>query len=176
MSSVDNFVSAVGDDDVDYDRFVSVFFIKLGFSCSDKVVVEFFFNEVDSASAKTTAHDARACDATFFCDIVEVIEFNAAYFVEFGHTFVCLIHAVANGFEVAFLQCVAYVENSLFLIDNVFGSVIVFLRDLVLDGVEHLDGGVAQSLNAESLSHAFARFAALIVGRVNEFVLYFGVE
>ena len=47
----------IADNNVDNLWFMSVFLIKLSFSCSDEVVVNLNLNEVDSATTEATAHD-----------------------------------------------------------------------------------------------------------------------
>ena len=60
---------------------MSVFLIKLSFSCSDEVVVNLILNEVDSATTEATAHDTATSNTIFFSQVIEEVKFFAAYFI-----------------------------------------------------------------------------------------------
>ena len=151
---------------------MAIFLVELLAGGGDELVVELIFHQVDGAAAKAATHDARTGNATLASDVVQVVELNTAHLVVLAQPVVGLIHATAHGLKVATLQGVAHVEHALLLANDIHGALVVLVADLVARGLEHLHRCVAQGLNTQCGSHALTRLAALVVGRVNELMLY----
>ena len=67
------FARTVADDNVIDFRFVAVLLVELLLSRSNKLLVDVVANEVDGATAKATAHNARASYATLLGNVVEEV-------------------------------------------------------------------------------------------------------
>ncbi len=139
-------------------------------------VAQLVLDEVDGAAAEAAAHDAGAGDAALAGYVVEEVEFFTAHFVVFAEAGVGLVHLAAHGVVVAGHEGVAHGEHAVFLLKHELGAEIVLGSDFALDGVELLVGGVAQGLEAELGGYALAGCAALVVGRVGEFVFHARVD
>ena len=129
------FAGAVADHYVDDDRFLAIFGSELLFDGLYKVVIEFVGHEVDGATSESAAHDARTGDAFFAGNVVEEVEFFAAYLILLAESVVSLMHLLTYSLIVTSNKCVTNSEYALLLTENEVCTLVVFSTNLVLNSL-----------------------------------------
>ena len=87
-----------------------------------------------------------------------------------------LVHSLSDCLVIAFGKGIADIKHPLLLSYHIMRSLVVFLGNPVLDGIQLLHCRSAQELLAESLGHPLAGSAAVIVRRAYKLVLYTGIQ
>ena len=67
-----------------------------------------------------------------------------------------LVHTVAYGIVVTFLQGLAHVKHTLLLLYDILGTVVVLLRYAVLDSFKVFHLRITQSINSKLLGYMLA--------------------
>ena len=112
--------------------------------------------KIDGTASETAAHNARTGDSALFGYVIEIIKLHAAYFIQLRHAFMSLVHTVAYGIVVTFLQGLAHVKHTLLLLYDILGTVVVLLRYAVLDSFKVFHLRITQSINSELLGYMLA--------------------
>ena len=161
MRGLADFAGAVADDDIDDFGLVSVLGGEFLLCIGDEGVVELVLDEVDGAASEASAHDAGACHAVCLGYVVEVVEFLTAYLI------VALDEGVTDG------------EDTVFLSEYKGGTLYVFCAYVCLYFLKVVPCAVAKCVDDAlrmtllyGFCNVFTRFAAVVVGRACEFVLY----
>ena len=150
--------------------------VKLPLGRGDEVVVKFVLHQVDRTAAEAAAHDARTRHAARLGNFGQEVQFLARHFVILRHAPVGFVHPLADRFVVTLFERIADIEHTLLLADHVAGTLVVLVRDLILDGIELLHRSAAQELLPEHLGHPLARSPAVVVGRTHQLVLHARIE
>ena len=155
---------------------MAVLLVEPLFRRGDEVVVKFVLHQVDRTAAETAAHDARTRHTARLGNFGQEVQFLARHFVILRHAPVGFVHPLADRFVVTLFERIADIEHTLLLADHVAGTLVVLLRNLILDGIELLHRGAAQELLPEHLRHPLARSPAVVVGRTHQLVLHARIE
>ena len=137
----------------------------------DEVIVEFVLNEVDGAATEATAHNMGACNATLLSHGSQEVELLAAYLIVTRHTPMCLVHTLAHGLVVIALKGLAHINNALLLANDIAGTEVVLLGDLVLYSLKLLHCSATQELLTQECSHTLTRGSTVVIRRAYKLVL-----
>ena len=154
---------------------------KLFLRRSDERFIQFLLHQVDGAAAEAAAHDTRTRHIHLAGQLVQEIQFLAAYLVQLAHAEMGLIHHLTHGLVVSALEGIADIQHTLNLADNVLRPQEILLRNLLADLVQPLALCIAQEFNfgmifADSRRCVFTGSAALVVGARCQFVLDAGIN
>ena len=161
---------------------MSIFLVELSLCCSDEVVINFVFNEVDGATTEATTHDTATCDTIFLCQVVEIVKFFAAYFIFLAKTIVCFEHLLTYSLVVTLFKSIADCQYTVFLAQYKVSAAVILFANFCTNLFQLLPCAITEGFelslwmfSGDVFNHILTRVATVVVWRTSQLMLYLRV-
>ena len=127
-------------------RSVTILSCELSGNILNKLVVDVVFYQVDGAATEATTHDTATSNTVLLGNIVQEVEFLAAYLIFLAQTMVSLVHLLTYCLVVALHKSIADCQYAVLLAQYEVSAAVILFANLSANFLQLLPCAIAESL------------------------------